>query len=120
MKRVVDLASELHTPVSVAQAAELMAKIPVWEAAPDLEAQRLMPKRVSAVLVLLAERLRLLERVAGGRMSPTVVHAHHNAVPGPESVVLKEWSPARQRRELERELRRLDHEDRRGARRRRS
>lgn len=97
-----------------------MADLLVLNAAPDLEAERLMPKRISATLLLLVERLRQVERVVGGSMNPMLVSAHHNAVPGPEGVVLTEWSPKRQRAELEREQRRLDHEDRRGRRRRRS
>lgn len=118
MKRV-DLASELHNLLSAAEAAEL-SRLLVYGAAPDLEAQRLMPKRISAVLILLVERIRQVARAVGGSMNPASVSAHHNAVPGPEGVHLREWSPRRQRQELEREQRRLDHEERRGRLQRRS
>lgn len=118
--RRVDVASELYELRSVAEASELMARLLVYDAAPDLEAQRLMPKRIAAVLVLLVERLHQLERVVGGSANPVSVSAHHNAVPGHEGVVLTEWSPQRQQRELEREQRRLRFEAGRGRRRRRS
>lgn len=119
MKRV-DLASELYELRHAAEGARLMADLLVFNAAPDLEAERLMPRRISAVLVLLVERLRQVERVVGGSTNPASISAHHNSVPGPEGVVLREWSARRQRQELGREQRRLDHEDRRGRHRRRS
>lgn len=119
MKRI-DLGSELGEVRSAAEGVRVLADLLAFGGAPDAETARLLPRRISAALNLVVERLRLVERALNGAINPALVYAHHSSVVGEGGTHLREWSPQRLRQDIERELRRLDHEQRRERRRRRS
>ncbi len=119
MKRI-DLGSELAEVRCTAEGVRVLADLLAFHASPDAETTRLLPRRISAALNLVIERLRLVERALNGTINPALVYAHHASVVGDGGTQLREWTPRRLRQDIERELRRLDHEERRGRRRRRS
>jgi hypothetical protein len=119
MKRI-DIGSELGEVRSATEGARVLADLLAFDGAPDSETARLLPRRISATLSLIVERLRLVERALNGGINPAVVHAQHSSAVGEGGTHLSEWSQRRLRQNVERELRRLNHEAGRGRGRRRS
>lgn len=122
MKKVItiDLGAELAEIREAAEGARVLADTLVYDAAPNAEAARLMPRRIAAILNVVAERVRAVERACNGSANPRTIRAHYNDSLGDDGTSLREWDEGRHREELAREQRRLDFEHRRGRRRRRS
>lgn len=116
----VNLGFELAEVRSTAEGVRVLSDLLAHGGAPDEVTARALPRRISAALNLIIERLRLCERVANGSVNPAAVHAEHNAHVGGEGLVVPAWSDQRLREELVREQRRLDLDRRRERRRRRS
>lgn len=121
MKRVaVDLGSELAECRVATEGARVMADVLVCDAATDDETREQMPRRISAALTLIVERLRQVERAVNSALNPKALRTYHNASLAPDGLHLREWDAKRLLQELERERRRLDHEGQRAQRRRRA
>lgn len=112
----VDLGAELAEIRGVVEGARDLVDALVYEASTDADTARRTPRRVSAILNLLAERVRAVERACNGSVDPAHVAARFNEPLG-EGACLPSWGPRRLREELTRELRRLNFES--GRRRRR-
>lgn len=119
MKKV-SLGSELAEVRCTAEGVRVLSDLLANDGAPDEATARALPRRISAALNLIIERLRLVERAVNGSVNPAAVHAEHNAHVGGEGLAVAAWGDRRLRQELVREQRRLDFDRRRERRRRRS
>ena len=98
-KRSVSLSSELHLLVHATQATRILVER--WCESPgrgDAFGFDELPHAVSAALVILTERIRLLDRVVRGTIDPRLVRcAQNEALPREASdeqdVRLSDWSP---------------------------
>jgi hypothetical protein len=109
----VDLGAELAEIRGAVEGARDLVDALVYGASPDADSARRTPRRVSAILNLLAERVRAVERACNGSVDPADVAAQFNEPLGREGACLRSWGPRRSREELTRELRRLEFESRR-------
>lgn len=73
------------------------------------EARTTWSSQVAALVDLVIERLRLMERAARGSIDPQLLVGTHNEdIGGEGGALLPSWDAADQKREAERVLRRLD------------
>lgn len=113
-----DLGAEIGELRVTVEAARTLVDLLRNHSAPDAETAKELPSRIAAVLNIATVRLRLLERCLNGSRNPAELAASYSSFVGPEGTHLAEWSPARRRAEVERELRQLQAERPRSRRRR--
>ncbi|MCA3014822.1 MAG: hypothetical protein INH41_20755 [Myxococcaceae bacterium] len=114
-----DVGAEVGELRSCIEAARTLVDLLRNHCAPDAETAKALPARISAVLNIASVRLGLLERCLNGSRNPAELAASYSSAVGSDGTHIAEWSPARRRADVERELRQLQA-DRPRSRRRRS
>jgi len=104
------LAHEIAHLARVVDGARLLADQLACDAAIDEHDQAVLPAAVSAVLILVDCRLRLLRQLLVGELPPRVLCAPHNAVGEDDaSGLILCWDAERELRHAQAELERAGH-----------
>ena len=118
--RNVSLACELDDMLGLVQGASFTAEALINGDFANEWARRTAPRALRSTLVLLADRIKALQRAVVGERDPAFLQNPFNdaaANAAEEDLLLKAWTPEQRRRHAERELRQLDADVKRGAKR---
>ena len=110
MKKSLDAGSEVSELRAAVEGVRVLLDMLVNESAPDAATGRAVPRSASALLNLVGARLMAFGQALNGSRDPAELVQDFNHALGDGGTVVRAWNSERRKSEVQRELRRLQHE----------